>query len=142
MRRGDVLILVAVGAGSLAGGLCRYLVSLPWAGQGSDGFPWPTLLANVVGCGLIGFWFALCAAGGGWYTSPRVQAAVMSGFCGGLTTFSIFSLETLTLLESDAWMLAVIYVMASLVLWLFAAWAGFIAGCHLLDRRTLEKPCK
>lgn len=142
MRRGDVLILVVVGVGSLAGGLCRYLLSLPWAGQGSDGFPWPTLLANVVGCALIGCWFALCATGGGWHASPRTQAAVMAGFCGGLTTFSIFSLETLTLLESGQWVLAVVYLMASPMLWLLAVWAGFIAGRHLMEKRKLEKSCR
>ena len=134
MRREDRQLVVLVGLGSLAGGVMRYLLALPWLGQPLASLPWATLLANVIGCLLIGFWFALSSAGHQWYASVRVQSAIMAGFCGGLTTFSIFSLETLMLIEAGRWWLAGSYVTGSLVLWLLAVWAGHAAGRILLAK--------
>ncbi len=134
MKGEDRQLLILVGLGSLAGGALRYLVALPWLDQPVDSLPWATLLANVIGCVLIGFWFALSSAGRQWYTSVRVQSAIMAGFCGGLTTFSIFSLETLLLVEAGRWWLAVGYVIASATLWLCAVWSGHVMGCFLAEK--------
>jgi fluoride exporter len=124
----DREFLIAVGAGSLAGGLLRYLLALPWLASAGEAFPWPTLLANVLGCLVIGFWFVLASRSAEWFAGARVQAAVMAGFCGGLTTFSVFSLETLMLVEAGRWPIALAYVMLSLPVWLAAVWAGWWIG--------------
>ncbi len=134
MTPGDRHLVVLVGAGSLVGGTLRYLLALPWLAQPVDSFPWGTLLANVIGCLLIGFWFGLSSAGRGWYASKRVQAAVMAGVCGGLTTFSVFSLETLLLVEAGRWALAGSYVAGSLLLWLAMVWMGYAGGRFLGDK--------
>ena len=134
MSRVDRNALIWVGLGSLVGGLTRYLISVPWLmGMGGQ-FPWPTLLANIIGCLLIGFWFALMTIRSGWSAAPGVQAAVMAGFCGGLTTFSIFSLETLVLIEAGEWLMSIVYLAGSLLLWMLAVWAGFSSARTILDQ--------
>jgi fluoride exporter len=134
VTREDRQLVVLVGLGSLAGGLLRYLLALPWLAYPVGSLPAATLLANVIGCLLIGFWFALSTAGRRWYASQRMQAAVMAGFCGGLTTFSVFSLETLMLIEAGHFLLAAGYVFGSLPLWLLAVWVGHAGAVFLAEK--------
>ena len=126
-------VLTWVALGSLTGGLTRYLISIPWLMGWGGLFPWPTLAANVIGCGLIGFWYALMMFRQGWWSTPGVQAGVMAGYCGGLTTFSIFSLETLVLIEAGEWLTWFVYLVASLLSWCFAVYCGFSIGRIVFD---------
>ena len=89
--------VLLVGAGSFIGGAARYLVSLTLK-NASKGFPWATLLVNLVGCFLIGLLWGMfsksATEGSNWALLLTV------GLCGGFTTFSTFSKEALMMLQS------------------------------------------
>ena len=89
--------ILAVGAGSFIGGVARYLVSLAMKGIGK-GFPWATLTVNLFGCLLIGLLWGLLSRNATESTSWGLFLTV--GLCGGFTTFSTFSKETLTMLQA------------------------------------------
>jgi len=122
-------LLIALG-GAL-GSLARYGISEALARAWGPSFPWGTLLVNVTGCVLIG-----AAAGGSWndvrlIESSFVRQFVMVGVCGGYTTFSAFSLQTVGMLQSGDTGRAGLYVAASVVTCLLATWAGYAAAAAL-----------
>ena len=119
-------LLVFVGAG--AGGVARYGVGHVLARPGS-GFPWATLLINVSGSLLITVLTGMMESKG---LTPQWQALLTIGFCGGYTTFSAFSLETLAMLQSGHWERALAYALASVLLCVFAAFAGLQLGAALV----------
>ena len=118
------ILLVAIGSG--LGGVLRYLVPC-WMGA-AKGFPWATLTVNVVGSLLIGVLSGLLARHGG-SSAEAVRAFAVVGFCGGFTTFSTFSNETLRLMENGPWLSAVAYVGLSVAAGLAAVFLG-----HLISR--------
>jgi fluoride exporter len=111
-----------VALGSVLGGVARYLAAL--AIQFDTAFPWATLFVNVTGSFIIGFYATLSGPDGRLFASAAQRQLVMTGFCGGYTTFSTFSLETFRLLHSGDWRTALINISASVVSWLVAVWAG------------------
>ena len=88
---------------------------------GTD-FPWATLAINIGGSFLIG----LLAARLGPQSAAR--ALLMTGFCGGFTTFSTFSLETLNLIHGGQWSRAILYMLLSVAACVIGAWAGYSTG--------------
>lgn len=131
-----VPLYTAVAAGSAAGALARYLLSEGLITVLGTAFPWGTLAANVLGSFLMGLYAALTRPGGRVAASLLSRQLVLAGFCGGFTTFSIFSLETLMLLEVGAYGPAVAYLGSSLVLWLAAVWAGWKLGLAANNQPT------
>lgn len=127
----DLLVVYAlVGLGSAIGGVLRALVSL-WALASPDpGLPWATLFANVAGSFVIGFYAALTGPSGRLRAGPRQQQFVMSGICGGFTTFSVFSLETLRLAQAAHWQAAGLNVVGSVLACLAAVWLGHVLAVH------------
>ncbi|HVL71352.1 MAG TPA: fluoride efflux transporter CrcB [Beijerinckiaceae bacterium] len=121
-------VLAAVGLGAALGSVARYVVSLAALHLLGPALPWGTLAANGLGSFVIGLFAALTEPGARVKVSPEVRHFVLAGFCGGFTTFSIFSLETLLLLEARRFGLAAAYVALSLALWLAAVWIGYAAG--------------
>ena len=118
-----------VAIGSAIGGVGRYwcgaLVSARWG----DDFPWGTILVNVAGSFVIGVVAAMGEAlDRSWLPAHHVRAFIVVGFCGGYTTFSAFSLQTLDLLREGAWMHALGNVVVSVVVCLIAVWLGYLAG--------------
>ena len=89
--------IIAVGAGSFIGGIARYLVSLAMKGI-SKGFPWATLLVNLLGCLIIGLLWGFLSRNA--YESTSWGLFLTVGLCGGFTTFSTFSKEALTMLQT------------------------------------------
>ena len=89
--------IIAVGAGSFIGGIARYLVSLAMKGI-NKGFPWATLLVNLLGCLIIGLLGGFLSRNASESTSWGLFLTV--GLCGGFTTFSTFSKEALTMLQT------------------------------------------
>ena len=89
--------IAVVGAGSFVGGAARYLVSLMMNGA-SKGFPWATLIVNLVGCFLIGLLWGLFSRTASEDNNWALFLTV--GLCGGFTTFSTFSKEALIMLQS------------------------------------------
>ncbi|MGY6553249.1 MAG: fluoride efflux transporter FluC [Wenzhouxiangella sp.] len=122
---------LAVAAGSALGGLVRHLLSVAVLAFWGGGFPWPTLLANWGGSFLIGLYVALNLPGGPLQHSATVRHFVVAGFCAGFTTFSLFSLETLLLLEAGRPGPALAYALTSVLGWLVAVWSGYRLGCRL-----------
>ena len=110
--------------GSALGGMARYGVSGAIARRVGETFPWGTLTVNVSGSFVIGLFAALVATGG----ERMVGAFVMPGVCGGYTTFSSFSLQTLNLARDGEWPRALANIVASAALCLLAVWAGFALG--------------
>ena len=113
---------VCVAAGSVAGGVARYLVALALAS--GAGFPWATLFVNVTGSFIIGCYATLSGSDGRMPASVQQRLFVMTGFCGGYTTFSAFSLETLMLFRAGMVRTALIYAGVSVLTWLLAVWLG------------------
>ncbi len=117
-----------VALGSALGGLARYwlvLVSFPLFGPA---FPWGTILINILGSFVIGCFGALTLDGGRLAVPPEVRAFVMVGLCGGFTTFSSFSLQTLELIREGRMGLALANIGVSVVLCLTAVTAGYWLG--------------
>jgi CrcB protein len=121
-------LLVFVGAG--LGGVARYgigrLVYSP-----TETLPWGTLLVNVSGSLLITL-FAAAAQNKG--LSSQTQAFLVAGICGGYTTFSAFSAETLALAQSGNWGRATTYAVASVVLCVLAALVGLRLGSSVMTQ--------
>lgn len=113
-----------VAVGSSLGSVARLFST--WAGQAAfgHGYPWGTLIVNVLGSFIIGFYFVLTEPDGRLIVGPVRRQFVLAGLCGGFTTFSVFSFETLLLLREDRWLLAAGYVGLSVTLWLVALWLG------------------
>ncbi|HXZ02996.1 MAG TPA: fluoride efflux transporter CrcB [Stellaceae bacterium] len=124
---------LVIAIGSALGGLARYGCGVLAAALGGTVFPWGTLLVNLIGSFVIGGFATLTAPDGRLYVSPLGRQFVMVGLCGGYTTFSAFSLETLELLQHGRPLAASSDVALSLVLGLLAVWLG-----HRLARKVNE----
>lgn len=97
-------------------------------------FPWGTLAVNVLGSFVIGFAAATMHEEGRFPTGDNARLFLMVGFCGGYTTFSAFSLQTLTLIHGGQWLHAAGNVGLSVVLCMIGVWLGYIAGLALNPR--------
>lgn len=121
-------LLLALG-GAL-GTLARYGV-VSAAGALSKTLPWGTIAVNIAGSFLIGFFGTLTLAHGRYPVSENVRLFVMVGFCGGFTTFSSFSLQTLDLLRNGAIGRGIVNIFLSVALCLCAVAAGHFLASHL-----------
>ncbi len=120
-----------IAIGSALGGMARYWFSGVAARLWGETFPWGTLLINVLGSFVIGFFGTLTGPDGRIFVGSTARQFVMVGICGGYTTFSSFSLQTLNLLNDGEWLSAGWYVGASVALCLIAVWAGFALAVGL-----------
>lgn len=127
----STLLYRSVAAGSVVGGVLRYLVSITLQGQLGAAFPWSTLFINVTGSLFIGFYAALTGPDGRLFVRSHTRQLVMTGICGGYTTFSAFSLETLRLAQSGDVQAAALYVAISIVGWMAAVWLGHALATRL-----------
>jgi CrcB protein len=114
--------------GSTLGGVMRYWASGLIARRFGESFPWGTLFVNVTGSFIIGLAAALGGPDAALLGGPRVRLLVTAGICGGYTTFSSFSLQTLTLAREGEWRAALSNVLLSTGACLAAACVGLIAG--------------
>ena len=124
-------------AGGALGTLARYgisLASLPL----NKHLPWGTILINIAGSFVIGFFGTLTLAHGRYPVSEPMRLFVMVGFCGGFTTFSSFSLQTLELLQKGAAARALLNIVLSVVLCLCAVAAGHWLAARL--NSTIAQP--
>ncbi len=120
-----------IAAGSALGGMARYWMSGFVPRFAGVTFPWGTLSVNILGCAFIGFFATLTGPEGRWLATPSLRRFVMIGLCGGFTTFSAFSLETLNLARDGEWFRASANAAASVVSCLVAVWAGHAAAAAL-----------
>jgi CrcB protein len=120
------LLCVFVGGG--LGALLRWWISGWVAERVGETFPWGTLVVNVTGCIAVGFLAGLFAPEGRWWATPEVRQFLILGVCGGYTTFSSFSLQTLNLLLDGQWLAGLANVGLSVVLCMVGVWLGHWLG--------------
>ncbi len=113
-----IIAILSVAFGGAIGATLRYLISQISFLQTS--FPWATFAVNLAGALLIGFIVGIAPS----RLSPNALLCLKTGFCGGLTTFSTFSLEALSLFEKGRILPASIYILASVILCIFGVFAG------------------
>jgi len=114
--------ILAIAAGGSIGAVMRYLVSTGVYNYLGRGFPYGTLAVNVLGSLLMGLLYELFLQR--LSVSPEVRAVLLVGFLGAFTTFSTFSIETITLIEQGYLLKAVGNILASVILCVVAAWLG------------------
>jgi fluoride exporter len=120
-----------VALGGAIGSIDRFWCSGLVAGTFGQTFPWGTLVVNVVGSFIIGFTATLTGPDGRLFVPSDARIFVMVGFCGGFTTFSSFSLQTLTLVQDREWLQAGGNIVLSFVLCMISVWLGHIAAASL-----------
>jgi fluoride exporter len=125
-----------VALGSAIGGMARYGLGGLVAGRWGDVFPWGTLIINVSGSFAIGAFYTLTGPDGRWAVGVAGRLFLMAGICGGFTTFSAFSLQTLNLARNGDWLRAGAYIVGSVVLCLVAVWLGHLSATVITPSRT------
>ena len=110
------LLLVALGGA--AGSVLRYLLS-----SLSASFPWGTFTVNVLGSLLIGLLVGLVSKG---VLSPEMKLLLVTGFCGGFTTFSTFANESFGMMKAGDVLLTALYIGASVIIGILAVWGGMM----------------
>ena len=123
-----------VAIGGALGTVGRFWLSGLVANKFGQTFPWGTLIINVTGSFVIGFFATFTDPDGRYLVSPAFRTFFMIGICGGYTTFSSFSLQTLNLAQDGEWLYAGANCVASLVLCLVAVWLGHV--CAMLFNPT------
>lgn len=121
---------LVVMVGGALGTLARYLVST-WALPVSSQLPWGTIIINISGSLLIGFFGTLTLASGRYPASESLRLFVMIGLCGGYTTFSSFSLQTLDLMRSGGLARAALNIGLSVVLCVGAVALGHVIAARI-----------
>ena len=120
----SLAIALWVALGSALGGVARYWCSGLIARTMGETFPWGTLVVNISGSLLIGFIATVSGTDGRFLIPPEARQFMMVGILGGYTTFSSFSLQTLSLARDGEWLLAGANIVGSVVLCLIAVWVG------------------
>jgi CrcB protein len=125
-----MLAYLWVAIGGALGSMARYGIGNFILDKFGPVFPWNTLFVNVSGSFIIGMLGALTEAEGKMTSQSRVLATqlLITGVCGGYTTFSSFSLQTLKLLRDREWFYAGGNILASVTLCLIAVWLGYVLG--------------
>ena len=123
-----------VALGAALGGMMRYWVSGVAVRLGAETFPWGTLFINASGSAFLGFFATLTGPEGRLIAQPGARLFVMTGVCGGFTTFSTFSLETLRLAQDREWGYAALNAFLSLLLCIAGVWAGHLLAAAINER--------
>lgn len=122
------MTVVLVAIGGMLGAPLRYLIDRIIQSRHDSVLPWGTFAVNVIGSAVLGFLLGMQAHLG---MSPQVMALLAVGFCGGLTTFSTFSYETLRLLEDGAVGAAGLNMLGSLLVGVVAGTLSFLLALAL-----------
>jgi CrcB protein len=120
-----------IALGGALGSVSRFWLNGLVSARIGETFPWGTLLINVTGSFLIGFFSTLTGPEGRWLAPVGLRQFFMIGVCGGYTTFSSFSLQTLTLAQDGEWLRAGGNILGSVALCLIAVWLGHVLAAAL-----------
>ncbi len=131
---GQLLAFAWVALGSALGGVARYWLGGVVARRLGDGFPYGTLLINIIGSFVIGFFGTLTMSDGPRPASVEARLFVMVGLCGGFTTFSSFSQQTFDLLRAGEGVRALLYILASVLLCLIGTALGHYVVAGVVAR--------
>jgi len=115
-------ILFLIGIGGFIGSISRYTCSIYFTKAFASPFPYGTFIVNVLGCLLIGIFYGLSEKFD-WFT-PELRFFLVTGICGGFTTFSSFAYENIKLIQEGNFLLFAIYSISSFVLGLLAVFIG------------------
>jgi len=118
--------IMAIAIGGALGAVSRYLVIglvTDWLGKG---FPYGTLLVNVIGSFLIGILYVVIVQK--MHVSPELKSIMVVGFLGAFTTFSTFSLEAFNFINEGLVLNAITYILSSVILCIISVWAGVSAA--------------
>ena len=124
-----------IAVGGALGSMARYGCSSLVARLVGETFPWGTLIINIVGSLVIGFFATLTGPDGRLLVAPDAKMFVTIGICGGFTTFSSFSLQTLNLVRDGDMVGAGANVLASVIACLLAVWLGHMGAAALNQPR-------
>ncbi len=113
-------LIIALGGG--LGSILRYFTSVLVSKYWSSNFPLATFIVNSIGCLLIGFIIGLLEKN--QLSDSRLKWFLVTGICGGLTTFSAFGMENYNLFQNNNSLLAFVYIAMSIVIGLLAIWLG------------------
>jgi CrcB protein len=113
-------LIIAFGGG--LGSILRYFTSVLVSKYWSSNFPLATFIVNSIGCLLIGFIIGLLEKN--QLSDSRLKWFLVTGICGGLTTFSAFGMENYNLFQNNNSLLAFVYIAMSIVIGLLAIWFG------------------
>lgn len=116
--------ILIVGLGGFLGSIARYLVAVLFSSQVFSAFPFATFIVNVTGCLFIGIFFALSDRGN--ILSPEWRIFLTTGFCGGFTTFSTFSYESIKLLQDGEFLYLTLNVVLSILVGFAATYLGML----------------
>lgn len=122
--------ILVVGLGGFLGSVLRYVTSVTIDQRLNSIFPFGTFTVNIIGAfalGVISGWLTQTDDG-----APTIRLLVITGFCGGFTTFSAFAFENFNLLSGRAVGLSILYVVVSVLLGVLAVWAGIATGRRFL----------
>jgi fluoride exporter len=118
-------------SGKCPRGVARYWCSGVAARLIGETFPWGTIIVNIAGSFIIGFFATLTGPDGRIFADTLTRQFVMIDFLGGYTTFSSFSLQTLALLQDGEWLLASANIALSVIACLLAVWAGYALAASI-----------
>ena len=120
-----------IAVGSALGGMARYWCTGAATRLFGETFPWGTLLINILGSFVIGLFVSLTGPEGRYVVDQNIRLFVAVGLCGGYTTFSAFSLQTMVLMQEGEWLQAAAYIAASVAVCLLAVWLGHLLAQQL-----------
>ena len=126
-----MLTYLWIAVGGALGSVGRYWLSGFVATRFGETFPWGTIIVNVTGSFIIGMFASLTGPEGRWLVPSTLRTFFMIGICGGYTTFSSFSLQTLNLANAGEWGRAGLNVILSVVLCLAGVWLGWLLANQL-----------
>ncbi|HVU24744.1 MAG TPA: fluoride efflux transporter CrcB [Opitutus sp.] len=126
-----MILYLLIALGGALGSVARFLVGGVVSNHFGETFPWGTLAVNVAGSFIIGFFATLTGPEGRVFAGGGTRLFFMTGVCGGFTTFSSFSLQTLNLVREGEWLRAGANTLGSVALCLVAVWLGHLSASYL-----------
>lgn len=126
-----MIVYLWIAAGSALGGMARFWFASAIDRVIGETFPWGTFAVNVTGSFIIGLFGTLSGPEGRWFVPADARIFVMVGLCGGYTTFSSFSYQTLNLARDGEWLWAGANVVLSVIVCLAAVWLGHVAAAAI-----------